>query len=533
MLISYNELCEFVERGVIGPVDPKDINGTSIDVHLGPKILVERCYPERSYPTVSLRDKENVHWMEVDITEAHYDLQPGEFILAHTVEVFDLPADISAEFKLNSSGARIGLDNALATWCFTGETEIALLSGDNVAIKDLVGRNDVWVYALDKEARFVPAKASCVFQSGTVSETVVVTLDDGASFECTPEHRIMLRDGSYRKASELQPDDAVMPLYRKLEGEHEKVYSPKGCRTVTESHIFQGAFVPTHRAVWEYFNGAIPEGRVVHHVDFDPLNNHPENLELLTAAEHIGVHAKARMSSEQARMKASEHMRKVNSRLWQDPAFVERKLVACSEQMKALNAKQWSDPKHIAKMKPIQRATALKHLCKVDQALVQRAAKLGMVKSALRSIYEAGENVSRETYAKYKRQNAPTITTLEKTFGSFEAALQEAGYSNHKVASVVHKTHKEPVPVFDMTVPEHHNFALASGVFVHNCDPRWHGSTLTLELKNNTRYHIIRLHHGCRIGQMIFHRSEPVPEEKSYAVRGRYNKDASAQPVKE
>ena len=116
MLISYNELCEFVERGVIAPVDPKDINGTSIDVHLGPKILAERRYPELSYPTVSLRDKENVTWYEVDITNDFFNLYPGEFILAHTVEVFDLPADISAEFKLNSSGARIGLDNALATW---------------------------------------------------------------------------------------------------------------------------------------------------------------------------------------------------------------------------------------------------------------------------------------------------------------------------------------------------------------------------------------------------------------------------------
>lgn len=116
MLISYNELCEFAERGVITPVDPKDINGTSIDVHLGPKILRESLV-SRETATVSLRDKQNVHWEEVDIEyEGHYDLLPGEFILAHTVEVFDLPADISAEFKLNSSGARIGLDNALATW---------------------------------------------------------------------------------------------------------------------------------------------------------------------------------------------------------------------------------------------------------------------------------------------------------------------------------------------------------------------------------------------------------------------------------
>ena len=117
MLISYNELCGFVERGVIAPVDPKDINGTSIDVYLGPTILAEKPpAPGASLKVVSLRDKSNLDWYEVDISKGHYDLYPGEFILAHTVEVFDLPADISGEYKLNSSGARIGLDNALATW---------------------------------------------------------------------------------------------------------------------------------------------------------------------------------------------------------------------------------------------------------------------------------------------------------------------------------------------------------------------------------------------------------------------------------
>ena len=83
MLISYNELCGFVERGVIAPVDPKDINGTSIDVYLGPKILVEKPVNHMEfYPIVSLRDKQNIHWMEVDITKEYYDLLPGEFILA-------------------------------------------------------------------------------------------------------------------------------------------------------------------------------------------------------------------------------------------------------------------------------------------------------------------------------------------------------------------------------------------------------------------------------------------------------------------
>lgn len=115
-LISYDELMVLREMGVIEGVDPKDVNGTSIDVHLGPTILVER-YSEASQ-VVSLRDKQHLNMVACQMAEGgHYDLRPNEFVLAHTVEKFNLPADISAEFKLNSSGARIGLENALATWC--------------------------------------------------------------------------------------------------------------------------------------------------------------------------------------------------------------------------------------------------------------------------------------------------------------------------------------------------------------------------------------------------------------------------------
>ena len=116
MLVSYNELCEFVERGVIEGVDLDDVNGTSIDVYLGNIIMVERSN-ESMNQVVSLLDKHALNMTKVDIKNHYYDLRPGEFILAHTIEKFNLPADVSAEFKLNSSGARIGLENALATWC--------------------------------------------------------------------------------------------------------------------------------------------------------------------------------------------------------------------------------------------------------------------------------------------------------------------------------------------------------------------------------------------------------------------------------
>jgi dCTP deaminase len=65
-----------------------------------------------------------------------------------------------------------------------------------------------------------------------------------------------------------------------------------------------------------------------------------------------------------------------------------------------------------------------------------------------------------------------------------------------------------------------------------HCDAGWNGSVLTLELKNVTRYHAIHLKAGDPIGQMVFWRHEPVPADKSYAARGRYNGDMTVAGVR-
>ena len=118
-MLSYLELCEIVEQGVIEGVDHKDINAASIDVHLGPEIIIER-YNDHRLQIVDIAKRGNFGGANIDIRGHYYDLVPGEFVLAHTREKFNLPNDICAEFKLKSSGARSGLDNALATWCDAG-----------------------------------------------------------------------------------------------------------------------------------------------------------------------------------------------------------------------------------------------------------------------------------------------------------------------------------------------------------------------------------------------------------------------------
>lgn len=48
-----------------------------------------------------------------------------------------------------------------------------------------------------------------------------------------------------------------------------------------------------HVYVWEFYNGEVTEGYHVHHKDFDKSHNEIENLELLTAREHLMLHGRS------------------------------------------------------------------------------------------------------------------------------------------------------------------------------------------------------------------------------------------------
>lgn len=46
-----------------------------------------------------------------------------------------------------------------------------------------------------------------------------------------------------------------------------------------------------HRYIWEYYNGKIPSGYEIHHIDFDRSNNDISNLQLVSRSEHRKIHA--------------------------------------------------------------------------------------------------------------------------------------------------------------------------------------------------------------------------------------------------
>lgn len=117
-LLSYNRLCELVEQGII-TADPENINSSSIDITLDDVIMIEQI-TDFGNSVIDLSKKQNIAIREQQLDLSGYPLQPGEFILASSKEFFNLPNNISAEYKLKSSMARNGLEHLNAGWCDAG-----------------------------------------------------------------------------------------------------------------------------------------------------------------------------------------------------------------------------------------------------------------------------------------------------------------------------------------------------------------------------------------------------------------------------
>lgn len=120
MLLSFHKLHHLINQGVI-KADPSLVNGASIDLTLGAEIQV--CIDsddQRTWSIVDLAAKENISTETIVMGEDGYVLEPGECVLAHSNEVFNLPNTIAAEYKLKSSMARNFLNHMLAGWCDPG-----------------------------------------------------------------------------------------------------------------------------------------------------------------------------------------------------------------------------------------------------------------------------------------------------------------------------------------------------------------------------------------------------------------------------
>lgn len=108
------------------------VNETSVDVTLGDTLLVEvpqPGVPEDEAYVVKLEDRSSGLTFEpftFSAKQPSFVLLPGQFVLASTQQIFNMPEWLSAEYKLKSSMARRGLEHLTAGWIAAGFSGSAL-----------------------------------------------------------------------------------------------------------------------------------------------------------------------------------------------------------------------------------------------------------------------------------------------------------------------------------------------------------------------------------------------------------------------
>lgn len=110
MILSDTEIHDLIQAGMVHHSVPELINPASLDLRLGNLIMLESVQGHQMIPL----DISNY------TVDHPYELVPGQFILAQTIEIFNMPEDIAGLFFLKSSRAREGYENLHAGYADPG-----------------------------------------------------------------------------------------------------------------------------------------------------------------------------------------------------------------------------------------------------------------------------------------------------------------------------------------------------------------------------------------------------------------------------
>jgi DNA gyrase subunit B len=177
--------------------------------------------------------------------------------------------------------------------CFSGDTLVALADGRALSFLDLVAEQkegkEHFGYTIRKDGKVGLQRLINARMTKKQTRVIRVTLDNGQSIVCTPDHRFMLRDGSYKAAENLAPNDSLMPLYRKFSDVKEPGITIQGYEMVKDPR--SGSWLFTHMLA-DWYNRwqkvyVASDGDHCHHVDFNKLNNNPTNIKRLPSQEHL------------------------------------------------------------------------------------------------------------------------------------------------------------------------------------------------------------------------------------------------------
>jgi len=434
--------------------------------------------------------------------------------------------------------------------CFDGSTKVFLADGRNVSFKELVkedkqGKKN-YCYTMNDNGSIGIEEIKNPRLTKKNAQVIKIILDNDEEIVCTPDHKFMLRDGSYKEAKKLLAIDSLMPLYKKISELGNRI-TIKGYEMIFQPNSSSWVFTHIFGDKYNLEKGVYirESGNTVHHKDFNKLNNNPDNLVRMPKGEHFKYHTsllektlhrddvkelskkihqskeyrekvKNIMSTPEMRRMLSERAKKqwqneeyknfmaekflkfynsnsgyrekngkllnvIQKKYWSSEENRQKQAERVKEyfekhpeqkkQLSKIAKKQWQDVSLLdwRKEKTKEQWTKEfreKRKISYNQTYLQKALRV------LYSIHKSKNKIDKAVYDKIRKEkNDKSLikyeTICQRFFGGSEKKLQEAVvHFNHRIKSVF--VLKEKNDVYDLEVPGTHNFALASGVFVHN-----------------------------------------------------------------
>src|SRR3990167_194374 len=370
--------------------------------------------------------------------------------------------------------------------CFTKDTKVKLTDGRDLSFGELIQEHKQGKHNFTYTVNFLGRVAIAEIKHPRVTKQnaalVEVILDNAQKIHCTPDHRFMLKNGSYVEAQNLQQGDSLMPLYEKLSKKTDRlnregytlIYQPKRDEWIPAHHL-----ADNYNLTQNIYHKN--DGRVRHHKDYDKNNNNPTNIMRLHWGEHWRIHhqhasaqhqdpeyrrkiaagRKAYWALKENREKNGRYLSERNKKNWQDTAYREKmraflsemnkeyiqdhpeKILELSERATKTLKRLWQDPAYRAIMH-------LKIIKGNKNHITNKTGKLKFL-AICQETLKAHTRLTQDTYETmrgkvYSYGKAPLWKTgLEKYFqGQSELVLQEIN-KNHKVRSVKILSHREDV----------------------------------------------------------------------------------------
>lgn len=415
--------------------------------------------------------------------------------------------------------------------CFTGDTKVKCLDGNSYTFKELIDNDikELWVYSKDSDGNVIPALAMNIRETARNQSLVRITLDSGDVITCTPNHEFMLRDGSYKEARFLSSEDSLMSCYFRDNDKGYIQYYDEVKSKWVNVHTMVNNFVHSEEKLALLNDPRYSELSkrqrvlVTHHKNLMlrekcKRDNTPDNLQWMYSIDHFDFHSKNAFKTyngterhrENARhckliteFNGSERQREIARRNALKNFTSEIRYKNGVESITKYNKSQKhrdrvkitsSRPEHIALFKENcekwRKTDKFKEHCKYmaetflnneegRQRASERMAELNKdpdlnklrirrkIGKYIRNLIDSNLDFNSKNYDSIIPRGVVKYNNILNYFDSYEDALEYGINYNHKILSIEFLDYKEDV--YDLEVPEYHNFLLDCGVFVHNC----------------------------------------------------------------